>query len=120
MDGQDEVQGFLCAEALPNALHIWEVAVAEKWQGQGIGRHLVDAAVCYGRGLGIPSVTLTTFTTVPWNAPYYERLGFEILGAAELDTRLQALLAGEAARGLPAAQRCAMRLSLLALPPRAV
>ena len=27
--------------------------------------------------LGLPCLTLTTFRDVPWNAPWYSRLGFE-------------------------------------------
>ena len=38
-------------------------------------------------------LTLTTFTDVPWNRPYYERLGFTVLD--DLGPELAALVAHE-------------------------
>ena len=44
----------------------------------------------------MPAVTLTTFRDVPWNAPYYERLGFRTLAADEITPGLAAIRAHEA------------------------
>jgi GNAT superfamily N-acetyltransferase len=104
--------GFLCAEAAGDALHIWEIAVHEDWQGRGLGRRLVAAATAFARTTELIAVTLTTFRDVPWNEPFYGRLGFHTLAPAELGQRLEAILAGEARRGLPGERRCAMRLAL--------
>ena len=30
-----------------------------------------------------PTLTLTTFRDVPWNAPYYERMGFVVFEPAD-------------------------------------
>ena len=57
-------------------------------------------------------MTLTTFRTIPWNCPFYERLGFRTLDEADLSPRLLAVLDEEDAHGLPRDTRCAMRLTL--------
>ncbi len=56
-----------------------EVAVAPAHGRRGIGRALVDEVVAWAAAGGFPSVTLATFRDVPWNAPYYEKLGFEVV-----------------------------------------
>ena len=33
----------------------------------------------WARSHGYGAVTLTTYRDVPWNAPFYERLGFSVL-----------------------------------------
>jgi hypothetical protein len=51
---------------------------------------------------------------VAWNEILYQRLGFQTLMPLEAGERLHVILLGEAERGLPPDQRCAMRLALLA------
>ena len=48
---------------------------------------------------GLPSVTLITFRDVPWNGPFYEKLGFEAVTA--LTPALQAALDQGATWGVP-------------------
>jgi hypothetical protein len=49
---------------------------------------------------------------VPWNAPYYERLGFRRLADADLTPGLREIRAEEAAHGLDGWPRLAMRRDL--------
>ena len=79
-------------------------------QGHGTGRALIAAIADEGRRRNLPAVTLTTFRTVPWNAPFYARLGFVTITGAALNARLAAVLKREARHGLW--DRCAMRLAL--------
>lgn len=104
--------GFLVSERTADALHVWELAVRRGLQGRGIGTRLVRAAIDAAAAAGLPAVTLTTFRDLPWNQPFYARLGFATLRPDELNVRLQAILAREASLGLPAARRCAMRLGI--------
>jgi GNAT superfamily N-acetyltransferase len=108
----DRVAGFISAAATPDAWHIWQMAVAHDAQGRGIGRALLDTAIEAARDRGASAVTLTTFRDVEWNAPFYSRSGFRVLGAEELNERLRDVLANEVAHGLPAERRCAMQLAL--------
>ncbi len=45
-------------------------------------------------------MTLTTYRDVPWNAPYYARLGFEVVADEDLGPGLRAVRELEVERGL--------------------
>jgi predicted N-acetyltransferase YhbS len=102
--------GFAACELFPDALHLKELAVLHRKQGQGVGRALIAAVRAEARRRGRAAITLTTFRDLAWNAPWYARQGFVELGAGALGERLRRELADEDARGL--ASRCAMRLTL--------
>ena len=108
----DEPVGFLSAEIIGPELHIWEISVEQLHQGFGIGRKLIRHAVDAAAERGLPAVTLTTFRTIPWNCPFYERLGFSLLDETALSPRLASVLDEEAGHGLQRETRCAMRLTL--------
>jgi ribosomal protein S18 acetylase RimI-like enzyme len=104
--------GFLSAEMLGEELHIWELSVCSNHQGRGLGRALMRRAIEEARLRQLKAVTLTTFRDVPWNAPFYERLGFRILEPQQMSERLRDSLEREAASGMPIARRCAMLLAI--------
>ncbi|MEG7491683.1 GNAT family N-acetyltransferase [Enterobacter hormaechei] len=106
----DRRVGFILAEAHPSSLFIVELSVHLDWQGRGLGRQLIARAVAHARSLGLNSLTLTTFRDVPWNAPFYRRLGFEML--TTLTPELRQKREEETAHGLAYGSRCAMRLPL--------
>ncbi|RXW29260.1 GNAT family N-acetyltransferase [Enterobacter ludwigii] len=106
----DRPVGFILTEAHSSSLFIVELSVDLDWQGKGIGRQLIACVADHARKLGLTSLTLTTFRDVPWNAPFYARLGFEQI--AELTPELRQKRDDEAAHGLAYESRCAMRLSL--------
>lgn len=106
----DRPVGFILTEAHSSSLFIVELSVDLDWQGKGIGRQLIACVADHARKLGLTSLTLTTFRDVPWNAPFYARLGFEQI--AELTAELRQKRDDEAAHGLAYESRCAMRLSL--------
>jgi hypothetical protein len=58
---------------------------------------------------GYPEVTLTTFRDVPWNMPFYARLGFELVPTRELSAELVRIVAEEMRCGLDPARRVVMR-----------
>jgi ribosomal protein S18 acetylase RimI-like enzyme len=104
--------GFLSAEIVEGELHIWEISVDHLHQGFGIGRRLIQYAIDAASSRGLEAVTLTTFRTIPWNCPFYERLGFRVLEEVELTPRLKDVLADEDEHGLRRDMRCAMSLAL--------
>ncbi|MEB2519211.1 GNAT family N-acetyltransferase [Pseudomonas sp. YuFO20] len=108
VDAQGQPQGFLSAERHGSDLHIEELSVCQSMQGQGWGRKLVETAMDHARSNHLRCVTLTTFTHVPWNAPFYQRLGFLDNAGATLDERLADILAQEYAHGFEPGMRCAM------------
>ncbi|MFD4838799.1 GNAT family N-acetyltransferase [Achromobacter sp. NPDC058515] len=103
------LRGFLSAEVFGDELHIWELAVDAGSQQMGIGKKLVQKACAHALGSGLSAVTLTTFRDVPWNAPWYARLGFR-QEPAWPGSRLAGVLEAEARHGLPAERRVALRL----------
>jgi len=110
VDEHDQPQGFICASAVDDALHIEELSVAQSSQGRGLGRALMTQLENWARDSGFKALTLTTFATVPWNAPFYARLGFQHLNDAQASEFLRQQLRHEQAIGLP--DRCAMRKAL--------
>ncbi|HEY2519096.1 MAG TPA: GNAT family N-acetyltransferase, partial [Streptosporangiaceae bacterium] len=73
---------------------------------------LIEHAASVAVAAGQPALTLTTFTEVPWNAPYYERLGFRRLPDSEVTTGLRAIRRHETAHGLDRWPRVTMRRDL--------
>jgi GNAT superfamily N-acetyltransferase len=102
--------GFLSGELADGGLYISEVDVMIAHQRRGHGRRLLQAAIDWAHRRGLADVTLTTFRSIPWNAPLYATMGFTTLDAAQTPPKLAATLADEAARGFT--DRCGMRLAL--------
>ena len=106
-DAAGEVVAFLAATRHGERLHIDEFDVAQRAQGQGLGRRMLNHVIAWARREGLEALSLTTFQSVPWNAPFYRSCGFE-LWEQDLAADVAAALADEASRGLK--DRCAMRL----------
>ena len=104
----EEMVGFLVCEPFRRELHICEMDVLPDHQGCGIGAGLVRACLIDARNAGFSAVTLTTFSDLAWNGPFYARLGFEEVTALDAQPRLAGELANEVDDGLPATRRCAM------------
>jgi GNAT superfamily N-acetyltransferase len=108
----DHPVGFALASVVEANAHLDELDVLPEHGRRGLGAALVDTVCAWARGNGFGAITLSTFSHVPWNAPFYARHGFRILAPDELSETLQSLLREEAARGLPAEQRVIMRRAL--------
>jgi GNAT superfamily N-acetyltransferase len=111
-DEQDRPIAYLLALWVDGVAHVEQVSVHPEHAGHGIGAALIEHVAGWARAHGSPALTLTTFADVPWNAPYYERLGFRRLSDDELTPGLRAIRAEEAAHGLDEWPRLAMRRDL--------
>jgi GNAT superfamily N-acetyltransferase len=103
---------YLLAEPVDGCLHVEQVSVRPDHARRGIGRRLLEHAAAHARRAGLPALTLTTFTAVPWNAPYYARCGFRLLAGAEVTPGLREIRRREAAHGLDRWPRVCMRRDL--------
>jgi GNAT superfamily N-acetyltransferase len=112
VESEGEVIGFAANQACEDALHLWELDVRLDHQSRGVGRALVQSTAELARRRRLPAVTLTTFSDVAWNAPFYAHLGFEMLDLATLNPRLVAIREREASIGLRMPSRCAMRMAV--------
>ncbi|MEM1269855.1 MAG: GNAT family N-acetyltransferase [Bacteroidota bacterium] len=102
--------GFAVGEHAGDAAMLAEVDVHPDHQGHGVGRRLIEAVVVWARREKKTALALTTFAGVPWNGPFYERLGFRTLDQDELSERLASILESERRSGLQ--DRVAMSLDL--------
>ncbi len=101
--------GFLAAKILDGCAYIHEVSVDPAHQGKKIGNRLIQTFCAWAKGRGYPLVTLSTFRSVPWNGPYYAKLGFEEIEGSALGPNHVAVRQGEIDSGLDAAERIFMQ-----------
>jgi GNAT superfamily N-acetyltransferase len=102
--------GFALAAAQGPLALLAELDVHPDHGRRGLGRALVQAVASAARQRGCHQLTLTTFAHLPWNAPMYERLGFQHCDWTCLPAGLGAVLQAEAEQGLQG--RVAMVLDL--------
>jgi GNAT superfamily N-acetyltransferase len=100
---------YLIADVVDGNLHIEQVSVHPGAARRGLGRALIEHAAGFARAQGLPALTLTTFTGVPWNGPYYERCGFRAVSGADLTPGLRGVVREEARHGLDRWPRVVMR-----------
>ena len=109
-DRDEHPWAFALCVVAADALHLQELDVAPEAARQGLGARLIEHVRQEAKRLGLPAVTLTTFAEVPWNGPYYERLGFQVVPEEAWDERLWQIRLDEARQGLDIAPRVVMRL----------
>jgi len=108
----DRPVGFALATVIDNHAHLDELDVLPEHGQRGLGTLLVETVCQWARDNGWNAVTLSTLSSIPWNAPFYARHGFRILTADELTEALRGLIHEEAERGLPGKDRVIMRRDL--------
>jgi GNAT superfamily N-acetyltransferase len=105
--------GFAHVEFLePGVAHLEELDVHPDHGRRGLGKELVEAVCEWAVARGCEAVSLTTFRDVPWNMPFYARLGFVEIPRRDLTPALRSVLNDEVRRGLDPARRVAMRRRL--------
>jgi GNAT superfamily N-acetyltransferase len=109
--GRSSVVGYAIASIVDGAAHVDQVSVDPSAGRRGIGRLLLAWVASWAGERGIERVTLTTFRDVPWNGPYYARVGFEVVPDADVGPELRALVAEETAAGLDPSLRVCMAMS---------
>ncbi|MFD4870592.1 GNAT family N-acetyltransferase [Streptomyces sp. NPDC058412] len=118
VDGPDVDTGpgvpvaYLIADRVDGNLHVEQVSVHPDRARRGIGRSLLEHLAGLAAREGVPALTLTTFTEVPWNAPYYARCGFRLLDDGGLTPGLREIRARESDHGLDRWPRACMRRDL--------
>jgi GNAT superfamily N-acetyltransferase len=109
VDTGDQPLAYLLVDAVDGVAHIEQVSVDPKHAGRKIGRALIEHATAWAGDCGLRALTLTTYVEVPWNGPYYERLGFRYLTVDEETPGLRALRECERRHGLDAWPRACMQ-----------
>lgn len=92
--------------------YIEQIDVLPEHARRRLGAALLDLVAAEARARGWPALLLSTFKDVPWNAPYYRRLGFVDLDDATLTAGLRQIRAEHERRGLDETARVFMRRAL--------
>lgn len=115
VDESDEPIGFAIVGRVGAEGYLHEIDVEPAWSGRGVGRALLERVFHLARSRGHATLVLSTFVDVPWNAPFYARVGFAAVPLVAYDAPLLELSERERAAGLPMASRVIMRASLTAV-----
>jgi len=100
-----ELVAFAIYGDVDGLAYLDQLSVHPAFQRRGLGETLVRECVAWAGGR---NVWLTTYAHLPWNGPYYRRLGFEVVPEEKCSPELRAVLASQrAALPLPE-QRIAM------------
>lgn len=110
VDEADKPVGFAVAHELDGNAYLHELDVDPAHGRRGLGTRLIEAVTAWARENGYPAVTLATCVDIPWNAPYYMRLGFRVLHEDELGAGLREVRIHEIEAGwAPEARVCMIR-----------
>jgi GNAT superfamily N-acetyltransferase len=102
--------GYAFVQMVEDAALLAQMDVHPGHMRKGIGTALVGHIAETLRVRNVPALYLTTFTHVPWNAPFYGKLGFVALGEAEAPQFLHNIIDEERRYGLTS--RTGMRMLL--------
>ncbi len=109
---QGKATGFAIATILGPIAYLEELDVLPAFGQQGLGKALVLTVAQWAREKRFAHLTLSTFTHIPWNAPFYEKLGFVALPKKNWESQLHEIYMLEQKIGLPVEKRVFMRLKL--------
>lgn len=101
-DDDDRLVAFVMFRPLDRGGYVEQIDVLPSHAGQRLGAALIELVHVRAREQGWDALVLETFAEVPWNAPYYRRLGFEVMADEALSDELRDIRAAHEARGLTA------------------
>jgi GNAT superfamily N-acetyltransferase len=105
---EDRPTAYVLVDRIDDKAHIEQVTVDPERARLGLGAKLIEHVAEWARANHLDGLTLTTFAAVPWNAPYYQRLGFRTMAPAELTDGLRKVRAREGEQNLDRWPRVAM------------
>jgi GNAT superfamily N-acetyltransferase len=101
--------GFAHVELIGgDGVHLAEIDVHPEHGRRGLGTKLILQVCQWAASNGHGCVSLTTFRDVPWNMPFYARLGFIVVPPDQLSLALRAVVEAETRRGLDPSRRVVM------------
>jgi GNAT superfamily N-acetyltransferase len=76
VDEREELVGFALCSDRGDDLYLDQLSVLPRHGRQGLGTRLVRRCLQEAEARSYRRVSLSTFRKVPWNGPFYRRLGF--------------------------------------------
>lgn len=104
--------GFAMYEPLDGEIHLVEIDVDPAFQNKGLARRMIAIGEGWTQDKGFGGITLTTYRDVPWNAPFYRRIGFTEFEPESWRKGLLETVEREAAWGFALRPRIVMRKQL--------
>ncbi len=108
VDDRDTIMGYAIAEDVDGEAYLRQIDVQQAFGRSGIGSKLVECVCLWAKDRHYQRILLSTFLDIEWNAPFYAKLGFQILAEAELTAGFQQIRYKEATAGLPINRRVIM------------
>lgn len=105
----DAPVAFVMFREVEACAYVEQIDVLPRHAGRRLGALLLDRVAEIARDRGLAALTLSTFKDVPFNAPYYRRLGFVDLRDEGLSPGLREIRQEHVARGLDESRRTFMR-----------
>ena len=103
------LKAYLLGDFLPQSLHIEQVTVHPDAARRGLGALMIESVSADPRSKALGLITLTSFANVPWNAPYYERIGFHDIAESDWPEGVAEKVAADNKHGLDAWPRLVMQ-----------
>ena len=107
-----EAVGFIALGRKDGLAYVDQLSVHPAHMRRGIGRALMARGRTWALAGGTPAIVLTTWDHIPWNRPYYTRLGYRIVDETDWGPEIARVIAFQRAH-LPVPEcRVVMRLDL--------
>jgi GNAT superfamily N-acetyltransferase len=106
------VVGFAITCEVDDTIYLQEMDVNPAHGRRGIGSALVETVCDWAKLQGYQTISLSTFRDLPWNAPFYSKLGFQMLDESELSIGFKQIRLQEMEAGLPISNRVIMHREL--------
>jgi len=108
VDDRDIPIGYAITQEVDGYAYLRQIDVHPAYGRRGIGRELVESVCVWARKQNYRRILLSTFLNIEWNAPFYTKLGFQIVPEVELSFGFQQIRCKEAEAGLPIDRRVIM------------
>ena len=100
--------GFGLCQQYEERLYLHQLSVDPAHGRKGLGGALVRYVFALAEDKSCGSITLSTFRDIPWNGPFYAKLGFREIPRKKMTKWMLAVEAAQA-ETLDVTQRCFMR-----------
>jgi len=109
---ESTVIGFVLCQCIDGEGHLKEISVLRQYMRKGIGKQLIRTSIDWAITKRYQFLTLTTYRDIPFNAPFYEALGFSAFEPDKKWPGLCLIREVETSNGLDIKPRISMKLSL--------
>jgi GNAT superfamily N-acetyltransferase len=100
--------GFALTSVRGDSLYLDQISIDPAHGRKGLGAALMAHVLREAARRKLKSVTLSTFRDLPWNGPFYKRLGYRELPRWRMKPWMREIEAHQAANGLDISKRCFM------------